>query len=123
MSVSGIRLGNPNYSAARNFSPLSEEELEQRRLNREIMSQLDFNGIKLSMGQGRQRFTEAHVAEHGLGPRPSALIPRTEAQQAQIMSILEELRSSTEEGSLRMSLIDRMLKEISTGIGPANGFA
>ena len=123
MSINGINLNDPNYSAARNFSPLTEEQLEERRINREVMGRLNMSDseAQLSMGQARRRFTDAHVAQNGLTARPAAFHPNSPERQTQILSILEELRNTTEEGSVRMSLIDRMMAEISAGSRPAEG--
>jgi len=121
MSINGININNPNYSAARNFSPLTEEELELRKLTREVHSRLDFNGIKANVLEGRRRFTEQHVAQNGATPRPAMTIPFTTEQNNQMLSVLEELRTTTEDGSIRMTLIDRMMADIRANLDSQNG--
>ena len=99
-----------NWDKPRQTGPLTEEDIEQRLLVRDIMSRQNFNDVKISMAAGRRRFTSAHEAQGG-GARPGVLIAHSEAQRNQIIGILEDLRKSTQEGSTRMNLIDKMLAE------------
>ena len=99
-----------NWDKPRQTGPLTEEDIEQRLLVRDIMSRQNFNDVKLSMAAGRRRFTDSHEANGG-GTRPGVLIAHSEKQRNQIISILEDLRKSTQEGSTRMNLIDKMLAE------------
>ena len=99
-------------------APLTEEELAQRQLTRDVMNRLDVKEVSASLAQGRQRFNEAHAAQGG-GPRPAALIPHSEAIQAKMAAILLELRDNEESGTTRMSLIDRWLAEFGVSHGRA----
>jgi len=96
--------------------PLTEEDIEQRKLVRELMSSLDFKDVKLSMTQGRRRFTDAHNAQGG-GPRPGALIAHSDDVVDKMVKVLKNLRSKEKDGSLRMSLIDKMLADFETQEG------
>ena len=102
------------WDKPRQTGPLTEEDIEQRKLVRELMSSLDFKAVKLSMTQGRRRFTDAHEAQGG-GPRPGALIAHSDDVVDKMVAVLKDLRLKEKDGSLRMSLIDKMLAEFDAG--------
>ncbi|MCL2217471.1 MAG: hypothetical protein FWB91_10700 [Defluviitaleaceae bacterium] len=108
---------NPNYvpqyvtwrgETNRNYNGLNQQEITERQLRREVFSRVNQGNV---LGQAHLQEVQRITGGQSSSMTSGIQTQHSEAIRNQTANVIRELMAGEEEGSLRMSVLQRMLED------------